>query len=367
MKKTSLILILIFSVFFSYKVAFALTPIQYTPQFTNVGGDWYIGEISPYTGIATVFPNTTGYLPYYFNSGINNEDIYAGHFGDMSTLLFHQHLTPGNTVLPNKFETINHSANTHIPYGVGTYTIYWDNGTNQVGYEFSKDATDAPITTPADGISSQITPSPGATVSYNVTFSGTWTSSGLYNQICANFTTTDASLKPICFPLQSMSGVNMPYSFQYVLSPNHTYSYTLKLFDGTNYTTATSPVSFSTSALINNMVPVWQPESCTWTDFSTWTGCLDNVFHDLFSPSPDSLNQFQGLYTTYLHKPPFGYIVAIQTSLGTINDTNTSVFTLQSLPILNTYIFDPMRLALSWVLWVAFAFVLYHRVKNIKL
>ena len=104
--------------------------------------------------------------------------------------------------------------------------------------------------------------------------------------------------------------------------------------------------------------------TCSITDVA---GCFQNALVFLFYPSSSSINQFNGLYTQFVNKPPFGYIVAIQNALKGINDTATATFTLQSLPILNTFIFDPIRLALSWVLWVAFAFVLYHRLKNIAI
>jgi hypothetical protein len=104
--------------------------------------------------------------------------------------------------------------------------------------------------------------------------------------------------------------------------------------------------------------------TCSITDIA---GCFQNALIFLFYPSSASVDQFNGLYNQFINKPPFGYIVAIQNALKGINDTATSAFTLQSLPILNTYLFDPIRLALAWVLWVAFAFVLYHRLKNIAI
>lgn len=104
--------------------------------------------------------------------------------------------------------------------------------------------------------------------------------------------------------------------------------------------------------------------TCSITDLA---GCFQNALVYLFYPSSASLNQFNGLYNEFVDKPPFGYIVAIQNALKGINDTSTSIFTLQSMPILNTYIFNPIYIALEWVLWVAFAFVLYHRLKNIQL
>ena len=104
--------------------------------------------------------------------------------------------------------------------------------------------------------------------------------------------------------------------------------------------------------------------TCSITDIA---GCMQNALVFLFYPSSASLSQYNGLYLQFINKPPFGYIVGIQKAISGINDTNTSAFTLESMPILNTYIFDPIRLALAWVLWVAFAFVLYHRLKNIAI
>ena len=97
------------------------------------------------------------------------------------------------------------------------------------------------------------------------------------------------------------------------------------------------------------------------------TGCFQNALQYLFYPTQASISQFSNLVSLYQDKPPFGYIKAVQDTLKSLNDTGTSVFTLQSMPILNTYIFTPLRTALAWVLWLAFAFVLYHRFKNIQL
>ena len=87
----------------------------------------------------------------------------------------------------------------------------------------------------------------------------------------------------------------------------------------------------------------------------------------MFNPSQASIQQFNSLYTTYRTKPPFGYINAIQLTLATVNDTGTSIFSLQSMPVLNTYIFTPLKIALSWILWLGFAFLLFKRFKDIQL
>jgi hypothetical protein len=231
-------------------------------------------------------------------------------------------------------------------------------------------------TPPVDGTITQIKPIASSTIAYNVDFTGTYNNSaGWYYYMYLNITnTTDGTpTENWNFPLPALIGNNIPYDLYLPLSPNKTYSYELVLANDTlndiftvfGYPTAS--VSFSTSALMNDIAPVWEAEACTWVDFSTWTGCFDNLFHSLFSPTTESLNQFNGLYDQYIHKPPFGYVSAIQTTLVGLNDTGTSVFTLQSLPVLNTYIFNPIRIALAWIFWLAFAFVLYHRLKNISL
>ena len=104
--------------------------------------------------------------------------------------------------------------------------------------------------------------------------------------------------------------------------------------------------------------------TCSITDLA---GCFQNAIVFLFYPSQSSLNDFSNLYDAIKDKPPFGYISAVQTALQGINDTGTSVFTLETMPILDTYIFTPVRTALIWIMWLAFIFMFYHRLKNIHL
>lgn len=104
--------------------------------------------------------------------------------------------------------------------------------------------------------------------------------------------------------------------------------------------------------------------TCSITDLA---GCFQNAIVFLFYPSQSSLNDFSSLYDAIKNKPPFGYISAVQTALQGINNTETSVFTLETMPVLNTYIFTPFRTALIWIMWLAFIFMFYHRLKNIHL
>ena len=220
-----------------------------------------------------------------------------------------------------------------------------------------------------NAITSQLTPISGSTVGYNVNFTGTYNQSATYDHICANFTTTDASVAPYCSSIPAINGTGLTYNFNYVLTPNHTYGYSLQLWDSVNnlFTTATSPIAFATSALSTTATPAYTPETCDWTSPPTYTGCIDNIFYALLYPSSSSITQFNGLYAEFINKPPFGYISAIITSLQGLNDTGTSAFSLQSLPILNTYIFTPIRTALGWILWFGFAFLLIKLLPSLQL
>jgi hypothetical protein len=223
---------------------------------------------------------------------------------------------------------------------------------------------------PVSGIDTQLTPVGSSTVPYNVSFTGTYNNYyGTYRGIVATATTgSPAVYSSVQGSIET--GVGLSYNLSLLLSPNQTYSYYMIMCDPSGYTctTPTAPISFSTSGLTGGISPpVWVAEACSWIDFSTWTGCFDNLMHDMFTPTTESLTQFNTLYQNYQYKPPFGYIKAIQNALAGINDTATSVFTLQSMPILNTYVFDPIRTGIIWVLWVAFSFIMYHRLKNIHL
>ena len=103
---------------------------------------------------------------------------------------------------------------------------------------------------------------------------------------------------------------------------------------------------------------------CSITDIA---GCLQNVIVFLFYPTSGSLSSFRDLYATFEDKPPFGYLSAVKSALEGLNTTETAAFTLQSMDVIDTYIFDPMRTALVAILWLAFAFMFFHRLKNLQL
>ena len=225
--------------------------------------------------------------------------------------------------------------------------------------------------TPLDGISTQLTPISGSNVQYYVHFTGTYNNNtGIYTAIFGSFSdTTTGTASSDFYLIPNTAGTSLPYDFIQPLTPAHYYEYSLRLYDGNSgaYTPLTPAIPFSTSALDTIPTGAWTPATCTWGDFTTWGGCFTNIAQDIFYPSSESLSQFNGLYSQYINKPPFGYVSAIITQLKAVNDTGTAIFTLQTLPILDTYIFTPLRTAFAWILWLGFAFLLFKRFKDIQL
>ena len=236
--------------------------------------------------------------------------------------------------------------------------------------------TSGVMTIDAPTITSSITPSTpadGATnVNAYINFSGTYDNDGTYNVIDILIQKTSGDPSPLVIDVCDIPavGTSLTYSCNYSGSISSDYSYVAVLDDGSSPPLSHAidgqgsvPYTFSTGTVY---IP---PPSFGGVDCSTFDiGCyLQQAIQWLFYPDQQSIDQFSGLYNLVIHKPPFGYVTAINAELTNINDTNTSAFTLQSLPILNTYIFDPLRTGLAWLLWFGFAYDLFHRLKNIHL
>jgi hypothetical protein len=97
-------------------------------------------------------------------------------------------------------------------------------------------------------------------------------------------------------------------------------------------------------------------------------GLLGNMFRDvivwLFYPSQDALNQFGNLYDTIKAKPPIGYFTAVQSELGYLGAGSASITfdTTAAAGIIN-----PLRVGLIGILWIMFAFWIFHRLRNLDL
>lgn len=105
------------------------------------------------------------------------------------------------------------------------------------------------------------------------------------------------------------------------------------------------------------------PAPCGITNVS---GCFQNAIVYLFYPSTASLDQFGTLWTLVKNKPPFGYIVAVQTAVGTLSASSTATFNLGTVPFM-TAIFDPFRTAVAVLMWLVFIVAFYHRLSTLDI
>jgi hypothetical protein len=174
--------------------------------------------------------------------------------------------------------------------------------------------------------------------------------------VCSNGAITPLGVRSL-FTLDAWitsATLNVPYTF---IMNDGTDNYFFTVFKrGTN--------NWSLGTTGYSPLPVIQGNDCSTYDI----GCyIITGFQYLFSPSQASLDNFTSLYTLFKTKPPFGYLFAINNIVSGVNITEASAFTLESVPVLNTYIFDPIRTGLAMVLWVFFVFILYSRFKHIQL
>jgi len=97
-------------------------------------------------------------------------------------------------------------------------------------------------------------------------------------------------------------------------------------------------------------------------------GLLGNMFRDvivwLFFPDQANLNRFSDLWDTIKQKPPIGYFTVVKDELGNIGIGSPSINfdTTAAASIIN-----PLRTGLIVILWVMFAFWVFHRLRNLQL
>ena len=326
-------------------------------------------------------------------NGITVMTLYKGTYPDLTTPVGSRNVDSGGSPISGHPQCVWNSVFqlssgdgtgtfANYPFGAYTYTYTTGDYWLKFGFGFSSvqdfyvplyydAAANVWTLTPSDTghIQTMVLPTAGASTTTTVTFQGTYFNSANYTEICAVITGQDGYNGSQCDTLGLVVGTDMPYSFTATLPNNQTYTYYLELKDiDFGYESDHSQsVSFKVGMGSSISTGGYTPEPCSWSDFSTWGGCFSNTIYALFYPSSDSLSQFNTLYVTYRTKPPFGYINAIQQTLTSINDTGTSAFTLQTMPVLNTYIFTPLRVAFTWILWLGFAFLLFKRFKDIQL
>lgn len=105
-------------------------------------------------------------------------------------------------------------------------------------------------------------------------------------------------------------------------------------------------------------------EDCNTTDIACY---IKNSLRWAFTVPPSTFDKFTGLKDSLITKAPFGYITSAYTAVLGINDTNPGLYTMETVtPITNT-IFNPIRLALSWLFYLIFLFGLIKNFRNINI
>lgn len=101
-------------------------------------------------------------------------------------------------------------------------------------------------------------------------------------------------------------------------------------------------------------MPKMEDYYATTTDF----GLLGNMFRDvliyLFKPNDSVLDFWRTIKDRVRDKPPFGYYALIRDAFDDLSFEATPAFALQTATSTASYIFNPLKNGLSWVLWILF-------------
>lgn len=94
---------------------------------------------------------------------------------------------------------------------------------------------------------------------------------------------------------------------------------------------------------------------------------IKNAFIWAFSTDNINLSRFDEFKTLLNTKPPVGYITGIFNSIDSLESSQTATFQLEEFTPVMDLIFTPIRNALVWILYFAFAFALFMRFRHIQL
>jgi hypothetical protein len=199
-----------------------------------------------------------------------------------------------------------------------------------------------------------------------------------------------------------LTSVNHSWDFDptlYTFTVGHVYMIYPVDF-GTNYDSVWGYIQYDTSSsTINNIQTCYIDLFCggffletdhasMWVDFSN-TGvavvspvtsclmstfpfidifsCISDTFVYLFVPQSTAFDSFGTLKDEIKDKAPFGYFTSAVSAISDISGTSTPAFTLATSSPIMTYIFNPLRTGLAWVLYLAGLIWIYKRLTNIDI
>jgi hypothetical protein len=177
-----------------------------------------------------------------------------------------------------------------------------------------------------------------------------------YNKIGIRITREDQYFNTFYIEDNALAGQNS-FSTTTILAGNASYFYQAYLKNA-------SSTFYSTD--IKNFYTIATPyPNATTSPIDTSIEC-DNVFCvvlvKLFKPSIGSLTRFSNLKTIIENKPPFGYFTSIKNALNNFNASATPAFALTQVSSLMTNVLNPLRIGLTWVLWVMFGIWIIKRI-----
>jgi len=117
------------------------------------------------------------------------------------------------------------------------------------------------------------------------------------------------------------------------------------------------PFPWITPQGINDLMLVSSTDELSYAEcsISNLAGCFQNALMWAFYPDSDVWDQLAGVGDLVKLKPPLGYLSALSDGLTGMTATGTPAFELATSSPAMIYIFDPMRLGMTWVLWLLFA------------
>jgi hypothetical protein len=132
------------------------------------------------------------------------------------------------------------------------------------------------------------------------------------------------------------------------------------------YVSSTNPfvpiITIPTSTITSSTIQI-QTTCDPDSGFFSYSIC--NVIRYLFYPDAAVLNLFSGLTAPIQTKPPLGYFTSIKNALTGLT-SSTPAFTINissDNPVKTTFL-TPIRTGLIWILWLAFAFWIFHRFRH---
>ena len=267
----------------------------------------------------------------------------------------------GNAQPARPLDVSSYPDGNYFAFSSGSGFLFFTMTSGQMtnpSYDLTPNVYDIIMNTPVNG-SSYLSP---------VEFSGTYSNNTKnWDHILIYYDKqvgTGGGVKLVAIPPDQTSG-----TFQTSIPiDSGDYYLTYRYYNSTNYTFGAWIPDENSHILPFSVVLTLTPpinyETCDTGDLACY---LRNALTWAFTAPPETYTQFTALKTELSTKAPFGYITSLLDTLNGVNGTGTPAFTLESVAPINDLIFSPIRAGLVWILYFAFAFMLFLRIRDINI